>query len=245
MSARSQRVLVWWALISGTIWAINLAVLFHMVPPPSATWSAEQIAAFYTEHKTEIRIGAVISSWTAAFLVPLMVVIAIQIARVEGGKRVWAVLAGAGGVMMTIFLVLPGVFWGVAAFTPERSPDSTALMHELGMLTFVTTAQYFIFAWVAMVVICLKSTTVKYSPFPRWFGYYTAWIALMLEAGAAGFLTRTGPFAWDGLLVFWAPLVLLGQWMTALAYLLLRNLKLQEREENEMLVPTPGSAVSV
>jgi hypothetical protein len=62
--------------------------------------------------------------------------------------------------------VLPPLFWGVAAFTPNRPADVTAIMHELGTLTITTTDQYYIFMWVAVVVICLLPNRVVHSPFP-------------------------------------------------------------------------------
>jgi hypothetical protein len=155
-------------------------------------------------------------------MVPIAVVVAIQIARHEDGKPVWASLALAGGALMSIPLMLPPIFWGVAAFTPTRAPEVTAIMHELAMLTFVTTDQYYIFMWVAIAFVALIPNTVAYTPFPRWFGYYTAWTALMFEAGAIAFLTRSGPFAWNGLLAFWSPVVTFFAWMIVLAVLLFR-----------------------
>jgi hypothetical protein len=71
---------------------------------------------------------------------------------------------------------------------------------------------------------------VVHSPFPRWFGYFTAWTALMFEAGAIAFLTRTGPFAWNGLLVFWSPVLLFGAWMVVMIVLLFRALARQISE---------------
>ena len=152
---------------------------------------------------------------------PIAVVVALQIYRHERGKLpVWSVLSGANGVMMSIFLVLPPLFWGVAAFSPGRPAEVTAVMHELGTLTLVTTDQYYIFMWIAVVVICLTPNSVVHSPFPRWFGYFTAWTALMFEAGAIAFLVRSGPFAWNGLLVFWSPLILFSVWIAVTATLL-------------------------
>jgi hypothetical protein len=200
-----------------------------MVPPPSAKLSAPEIAAWYAHRHDSVRIGAVIASWTGAFLVPITVVIAIQMTRQETGRKVWTLMTVCGGAMMSIFLVLPPLFWGVAAFTPARAPEVTALMHELGMLTLVTTDQYYIFMWVAIAVICLRSTTVAHSPFPRWYGYFTIWTALMFEAGAIAFLARTGPFAWNGLLVFWSPFALFGAWLAVTAYLLLKAIR-EQRE---------------
>jgi len=58
-----------------------------MIPPPSPTQSAVQVAHWYAVRHTEIRIGAVIASWTSAFMVPLTIVIAVQMHRQEGGAR--------------------------------------------------------------------------------------------------------------------------------------------------------------
>lgn len=234
MSERNQIAVLWWALAMTVVYVVVLGFLFKMVPPPAATLSADQIAGFYQENQNLIKAGAVIASWTAAFMLPLAAVIGIQIRRVEKG-RIWSLLTIAGGSMMSIFLVLPPVFWGVAAFTPTRATEVTALMHELAMLTLVTTDQYFIFMWVAIAVVCFTPTTVKHSPFPRWFGWVTAWTALMFELGAIAFVPRSGVFSWNGLLVFWSPLFLFGLWITIMATLLFKSLK-RQRLESDALV---------
>lgn len=241
MSERSQRVLVWWALAFTAIYGVVLGLLLDMIPPPTAKLSANEIAQWYSNNHDQVRIGALIASWTSAFMVPFTVVIVIQMARQETGRKVWSLLAACGGAMMSIFLVLPPLFWGVAAFTEDRSSEVTSLMHELGMLTLVTTDQYYIFMWVAIVVICLMPTSVTNSPFPRWFGYFTLWTAMMFEAGAIAFLPRTGPFAWNGLLVFWSPLTLFGLWLGVMSFLLLRALRGQREEaEREAAAAVPA-----
>jgi hypothetical protein len=247
-SERSQRIVLWWAIGLAGIYGAAFVFLLHMVPFPHATWSAQHIADWYSEHHTSIRVGAVIAGLTSAFMLPLSVVIAIQMSRLEKGKPIWSILTVAGGSIMSIFLVLPPLFWGVAAYTPTRSPEVTALMHELGCLTMTTTDQYYIFMWVAVVVICVTPTQVKHSPFPRWFGYLSAWIALMFEAGAFAFLPRTGPFAWNGLLVFWSPLTLFSLWIAVQCPLLFKAIRAQEADEHPDSVATgnlasAGSAV--
>src|SRR5687767_139449 len=99
MSERSQRILVWWACITAIIYGAALLFLLHMVPPPSPKLSANEIAAFYTEHHDGVRIGAVIASWTSAFMLPLAVVIAVQMARQETGRKVWSIMTISGGAM--------------------------------------------------------------------------------------------------------------------------------------------------
>src|SRR5262249_9513362 len=85
MSARSQTILVWWALIFMAIYAAAFIGLLKMVPPPPATLPPEAVASFYARNALSIRLGAVIASWTSAFAVPLAVVISVQLARLEKG----------------------------------------------------------------------------------------------------------------------------------------------------------------
>jgi hypothetical protein len=228
VSERAQRILLWWGLLFTLIYGLAWWLLFHMMPPPSAKWPADHIAQFYREHGAEIKVGAVVASWTSGFMVPIAVVVGVQISRQEKGRPVWSVLAVAGGTLMSVVLVFPPIFWGVAAFSPDRAPAITALMHELAMLTFVTTDQYYIFMWVAIAVACLAPATARYSPFPRWFGYYTAWTALMFEPGALAFLFRSGPFSWNGLLAFWSPVVTFFIWIVVMAVLLFKAISQQE-----------------
>jgi hypothetical protein len=238
MSARSQRIILWWSLIFLTVYGLSLMFLLHMLPPPSATWTAARVAQFYADHSFRVKLGATLCSWTSGFMVPMSVVIAVQVLRHERGRPIWSVLAVAGGSLMSIFIVLPQIFWGVAAFTPTRSPEITATLHELGVITFITTDQYYIFLWVAVAVISLLPNAVEHSPFPRWFGYFTAWLAVTFETGAVAFLFRSGPFSWNGLFTFWIPLPLFGVWTIVLAILLFKAITAQETDSAEALVET-------
>jgi len=232
-SERAQRILLWWGLAWTLVYGLAWWQLLHMMPPPTAQWSADEIARFYVEHGSYIKIGATLCGWTSGFMVPISIVVAMQISRHETGRPVWAALALAGGALMSIPLVLPPIFWGVAAFTPTRAPEITAITHELAMLTFVTTDQYYIFMWVAIAAVSLIPNTVRHSPFPRWFGYYTAWTALMFEGGAAAFVTRSGPFAWNGLIAFWLPVVTFFAWIVVSTVLLFRAIARQAQAAKE------------
>lgn len=229
MSERAQTVMLCWGLIFMYIYGVVLWGLLDMMPPPTARLTADEVAAFYMENGLGIRLGAIIASWTSAFGVPYAVVIALQLSRQEKGVPAWSVLAFAGGILMTMFLVLPPIFWGVAAFTPERAPEITALMHELGTLTLVTTDQYFIFQMVPIAWIALTRPAGPGNPFPRWLGYFTIWAAMMFELGAIAFVPKKGPFSWNGLFVFWCPLIIYGTWVTVMSVSMLRALAHQRR----------------
>lgn len=227
ISPRAQIVMIWLALGFLLIYGLSMGFLLKMIPLHPATLPAEEIAAFYRENSSSVRLGALLCSWTGAFMVPLATVISAQMIRLEKGIPIWAMLQFAGGIMMSIFLVLPPLFWGIAAYTPERPAEVTLLMHEIANLTLVTTDQYFIFQFIAISVICLIPRAVPSDAFPRWFGYLSIWITLIFEAGAIAFVPKTGPFSWNGLFVFWFPLTAFGTWIPIMSFCLLRAIKRQ------------------
>ena len=244
-SEKSQRAILWWGIGLATVFAFALIFLMKMVPPPNANWSADKVAEFYRENSTSIRWGAVISGWTGAFMMPILAVVAIQMARVEtGGAKIWAALSLVSGALMSLFLALPPIFWGAAAYTADRDAEITALAHQIGLLTLTTTDQFYIFLWVGVTVLCLRPATqqVPHNPFPRWWGYLSLWIAVMFEAGAFAFIPKTGPLSWNGLLVFWSPLSLFGVWISIQCWLLFRALRAQEAER--LAAGTTGAPVS-
>ena len=232
LSERAQAIAIVWGWVFMVLFGITIYALLKMMPPPTAVLTEAEVSTFYLDNAFAIKLGAVISSWVSAFGVPFAVVCAIQLARLEKqdnpeGVPAWSILAFAGGILMTMFLVFPPIVWGTAAFTANRAPELTTILHELGTLTFVTTDQFFIFQMIPMVIVSLRRKHDSLSAFPRWLGYFTLWAALAFEVGALAFLFKKGPFAWNGVLVFWVPLVVYGSWVTITSLMILRALKRQ------------------
>ena len=231
MSTRSQIALLWWGIAFTAGYALSLAFLIGIVPPPPATWTAERVAEFYQQHSGKILLGAVMTSFTSAFLIPISIVAAVQSARQEAGRPVWSILMFTGGTFTSIFLVLPPVFFGTAAFRPDRPIEITATLHDLALLSLFTTVQFYIFFGVSVAVACLRAQTAPDSPFPRLFGYFTIWCTLMFEIGGVAFLFKSGPFSWNGLFIFWIPFFFFFIWLTTLCVLLLKALRAQSRDD--------------
>jgi hypothetical protein len=207
-----------------------------MVPPPSPKLPASVIADFYRQNALQIRIGAMITSWTSAFMVPLALVISAQMQRIDKGVPLLATAQVIGGAMMSMFLVFPPIIYGVAAFTADRAPEITSTLHEIGSLVLVTTDQYYMFQLFAIIYFCLTRPQDDLSPFPRWLGWLTLWAGIIYEVGPIGFMFKRGPFAWDGIIVFWMPFVTFGIWVTVMSVLLLQKIKLQRAASNDAAV---------
>lgn len=98
------------------------------------------------------------------------------------------------------------------------------------MFCLVTTDQFFIFAGVALIAMCLRPQIAPHSPFPRWFAYFNIWFMMLGEAGALPFLFRSEIFSWNGLFPFWLPFSIFGIRMIVMYYLLFKGLRLQLRD---------------
>jgi hypothetical protein len=229
VSKRSQQALLWWGIGFTALYVLSVAVFIGVVPPQPPNWSAERVAEYYSDHQGRILLGAVLASFSGAFMVPLGVVAAFQSARLEPGRPVWSVFMAVGGTFTSIFLVIPTVCFGVAAYRPDRDPDVTALMHDAAYLALFSTVQFYIFFGVSIAIACLRGEDAADSPFPRIFGYFTIWCTFMFEIGGVCFLAKHGPFAWNGLFIFWIPFFFFFTWLTMLCVLLHRALAAQVR----------------
>jgi hypothetical protein len=223
-------------MISLVLFGVSLWAIMQMVPPPSPKLPASVIADFYRQNALQIRIGAMITSWTSAFMVPLSLVISAQMQRIDKGVPLLATAQVIGGAMMSMFLVFPPIIYGVAAFTADRAPEITSTLHEIGSLVLVTTDQYYMFQLFAIIYFCLTRPQDDLSPFPRWLGWLTLWAGIIYEVGPIGFMFKRGPFAWDGIIVFWMPFVTFGIWVTVMSVLLLQKIKLQRAASNDAAV---------
>lgn len=245
-SVRSQIVIMWWGIGLAIAYTLAYVFLLQQLPLKDPAWAPEQVASWYVQNQTKVKLGAVINGWTGAFLLPILTVLVVQMARVEiGGWKIWSALSLVSGALTSLFLMLAPIFFGVAAYTaPRRNPEVTTLMHELASLTMVTTDQPYIFLWIAVTVTALRPATqsVRHNPFPRWWGYTSLWIAVMFEAGACGFIPRSGPLAWNGLLVFWSPVVLFGVWLTIQCWLIFRALRGQLQQTESESAPAADAA---
>jgi hypothetical protein len=229
-NTRTQRFLVWLTLALMVVFMVAYVGLMRFFPPPPANLPAEQVAALYRIHNVQFRVGVILGLISSGFLLPLTLVISIQMARLEKGVPIWALMQGAAGALGITFLWLPVLIWGAAAFTAERAPELTLLMHEFGWLTFITPLSLFPLQLLGVIIVAFnKDEDDRWSAFPRWIGYLTAWQALQSFGGPMAMLFKTGIFSWAGLLPFWLPFFLFFVWIVAISFTILRALGHQER----------------
>lgn len=227
-SASMQRALIWLSVASLMIYGLGFW-LTGFIPPPSPSRGISEVIELYSAHNLKFRIGVVICLVSAAFALPWSVAVSIQMARHEKGIPGWSILQVLAGVMGTLIFMAPALFWGVAAFSVDRDPALTLMMHELSFLALVTPPCFFIFQVLPIAVIGLSRKDDRDSAFPRWLGYVTVWMMLCAEVGVMAQLFKSGPFAWNGVFTFWIPLIMFLVWYTTINVTMFRAISIQER----------------
>jgi hypothetical protein len=207
MTVNSRLVGVWSALAFFLFWAVGYMVFAQWVPPISPSLTAPQVAALFQERSVPIRVGMVLMSLGAVFYLPWTVTLSSLIHEIEGKSFFWAATQLAAGIVSMLTFFLPAFVWAAAAFRPERSPEITQALSDLGWLLFITPIAPFMMQYIILGIAILSDKRPR-PAFPRWAAYLQFWVSLSFVPAVIAFFAKTGPFAWNGLLVWWIPLTM-------------------------------------
>lgn len=229
MTTGMQKTLAW----SGTAFVLLLfpgIIMTGLLPPIAPTRTAAEVAQFWSTNTGLKRCGLVILLAAAGFQVPFGALIAVRIKQLEGrfSPLAYAQLIATGLAVMAI--VLPTFVFAAASYRPERNPEITQALNDLGWLPFVMN-------WPAATIQCL---VIGFAIFgyrgqqpiwPRWVAYYNFWSAFLFAAGGLVVLFKTGVFAWNGLIAFWLVAVFFGAWFLVMTWQLLTTIDAHPAEQ--------------
>lgn len=225
MHTRIQLLSVWCIPAFIVIYLFGFIGLSGFVPPPSPTLSATDIAAIFEQNRTGIRAGQLICMVFAGLLyIPFTVLISVHMAHVEGRYPLLAGMQLVGNSILCVFFILCSLMWSAVAFRPELDPQTVRLVNDATWLFFVMMYPTYVVALVAMA-LCGFIDKRAQPIYPRWFCFFTLWVAFAGIGGGFATFFKTGPFAWDGLFGFWTPVAMYLVWLLVLFPLLLKLVK--------------------
>jgi hypothetical protein len=225
MHTRIQIFCAWCIPAFIAIYLFGFIGLSGFVPPPSPTLSAEQVAAIFEQNRNAIRAGQLICMVFAGLLyIPFTVLISVHIARVEGRYPLLAGMQLVGNSILIVFFILCSLMWSVVAFRADLDSHTIRMMNDATWLFFVMMYPTYIVALVSMALAGFMDKRPQ-PIFPRWFCYFTLWVAVAGVGGGFATFFKTGPFAWDGLFGFWVPVAMYLMWLLTLFPLLLKLVK--------------------
>jgi hypothetical protein len=210
------------------IFGVGFWVVGGLVPPPSPNQTAQQLAAFYADNALRIRVGLIISMLAAGLAFPFPVAIFMQMKRIEGGIGPLGCTQLATGLLTGPLFILPMIALAAAAFRAGATdPSATQSLSDLAWLAFVGIPAPAIVQLISIAVAAFRDHSAK-PVFARWVGYFNLWCALSFLFGILVICFKTGPFAWNGIIAFWIPLAIFGNWFFVMAWVMLRELKQPE-----------------
>lgn len=194
------------------------------LPPAGPSLSAEEIAAYYRANSVTIRIGFVGAVVFMCLYMPWSAVLSARMARIEGKMRSLAYLQLIGGALTVMVVSMSAAFWIAAAFRPERSPEITQMLHDVGWLTidqlyFCTTLQM-----IAGAVVGLYDKSDR-PLFPRWVCWYAIWAGFTFLPASLTAFVKTGAFAWSGIGSYYFPYFAWLSWFGLFSFYLIRNIR--------------------
>lgn len=233
MDHRIERAGAYCGFVAMVLFFVAFMFIAKLIPPPSPTWSAEQVAQFFTHNKLRIRIGLTLSLVFVTLWVPFYATLVVRVRRAEGRWGPVAITQLIGSVLILVGFYQPMFIEGVAAFRPEsRLPQITQAINDMMWLPFVAFEEAVIVASLPLALATFIDRNDR-PTFPRWFGYFNLWFSLGLAAGLCVPIFNDGPLAWNGLFGFWLPAVLWGVWFIVTPVLIIRSVNADQAAETE------------
>ncbi|EHB59214.1 hypothetical protein MycrhDRAFT_1650 [Mycolicibacterium rhodesiae JS60] len=207
------------------------------IPPLAPSMSASEVAAYFQQHANGIRLGAGIMLLSGMFYAAYTAVLSGQMQRIRGVHPTVVFTQLAAGAFACLTFLVPALFFAVTAFRPERSPELTLLLDDLSWICLVMPwppfmVQNFAFAF------AIFSDKGPQPLFPRWLAYLNIWAPIVFTPGIVLQFFKSGPFAWNGIFVFWIPATVFVIQFVCNVIWLLRAIK-AEQAESQVAGPLP------
>ena len=226
-NAFAQRFCAAGGLIFFGILGVGWIFIAQFFPPHSPVAGAEEIAKIFNDDSLMIRLGFAIALLSPPFYVPFGAAIAAQLRRIEGQNEVLAQSQTACAAIAAALFMIAMFIWVGLAYRPDRPAELVLALSDIAWLILLMTASPFIVQNITVGIAVLSDKSAD-PIFPRWFGFFNFWVAILLLPAGVICLFKSGPFAWDGILGFWLPLVDAGTWVLVMTVLLFKAIKKQE-----------------
>lgn len=213
----------WCSVIYLVLLGIGFWAFPNFIPPLSPSDSAAETAHIFRENFVSIRLGMIICMFGAMMVMPFFISIAMELKEIEGGVgmlTMWQILGGLSTAILTFY---PAMWWLLASYRPqERAPEIIQLLNDAAWLQFVGGLSIFLPCLITVGIGAFMDKREQ-PAFPRWLGYVSIWACILFLPGQFIFFFYDGPFAWDGIIAFWLPTVVLMGWFLLMGYMVRKS----------------------
>ncbi|WNC73791.1 hypothetical protein RGQ13_07330 [Thalassotalea psychrophila] len=228
MNTNSLKLCAWTGPIFVIMFLFGFVALAGFLPPPSPSLNADEIASLYSQNSLMIRSGLVIMMIALALLIPFLAAIAARMRHMNNHSPVLIITFLLSAAATTALLYIIVCAWGVASFRPERLADVTQAFNDFAFIMLIWPVSLIPVSYIALGISILNDNRQQ-PVFPRWFGFFNFWMALLAYGGALLIFFTHGPFAWNGLIAFWIPAFAFFGWYIVAAIVLIQSVNCEIR----------------
>ena len=227
MSKSIQLFCAWSGLGTAVIMGVGLLLAGVMPVPLASNSSPAEVVDFYSGG-AHVAAGLVMASLGICLMLPVVALISIFMARMEGRTPILALIQLIAGALTVVLNILPMLLMATATFRPDRDADLTVLLNDFAWLLFVSPIGPFVVQNIAIGTAILRDTR---GIFPRWVGYLNYWVALMFAPDVLAYFFKAGPFAWRGFFIIYMGLVAYGAFVITMTFVLRNAVRDQDDDE--------------
>jgi hypothetical protein len=226
LSRRFQMFSAWCGVAFVILLFGGWGIMGGFIPLISAADSPAEIAAALAQNPVLHKVGLSLGMIGITLTLPFYLVISVQMRRAEPRQPLMSALQLICGIIITAVLLIPMLIFIVTAFRPERSPELSQMLNDMSYIMLILPWPPIIGQIAAIVITTLRRRPAV-QVFPRWVGFFTLWVGVLLLPANMIIFFRDGLMAWTGLIGFWIPAAAFGIWYPIMTWALLRAIRQQ------------------
>lgn len=199
---RTQTIGLWAGLCAGVVVLVGFFVFPGFFPPMSPNMAADDVAAFYRDNAALVRTTMIAWNLCGIMVLPFFMVIVVQMKRMATQSHVLAYCYLTAVVSGATIFALADIFFLVAAFRPDRSPELVQLLNDMAWIVFVAPVGMLV-AQNLLLATAIYLDDASRPVFPRWAGHVAVVTGLAMAPAVCAAVFSSGPLAWDGAVSFW------------------------------------------
>ncbi|WP_422746083.1 hypothetical protein ACN27E_00625 [Mycobacterium sp. WMMD1722] len=199
---KTQRIALWSGLTAGMVLLVAFVAFPGFFPPMSPQMSAAEVGDFYRDNAASTRFTMITWNLCGIMLLPFFAVIVVQMKRMTTQSHALAYCYLTAVVSGATVFALADIFFLVAAFRPDRSPELVQLLNDLAWITFVAPVGMLV-GQNLLLALAIYLDRGAAPVFPRWAGHLSLLTGLAMAPAAGAAVFTSGPLAWNGGVSFW------------------------------------------
>lgn len=191
-----------------------------MLPlPMGPSRSTASVVHFFTGNADRVMAGFVLASLGVVLMLPMIALISVHLLRLEGRIPLMSFTQLGAGATTVLINMFPQMIFAIAAFRVTRTGSEIVMLNDLAWLLLFTGIMPFMIQNVSIGIAILNSDNTV---FPRWLAFLNFLVAFSFIPDVLAYFFKTGPFAWNGIFVFWLALTTYCVFLIAMSWCCVR-----------------------